>query len=82
MLRLLARTVGHVWNVEPDDAYAIHLHHIDLAHEPIRQELVTRLGLTQYAPALKSDVFPDARELAEAGAEDRHSVPNLIQLLA
>lgn len=56
MLRLLARTVGHLWKEQPSDAFAIHLHHIDLGYEPIRQELVTRLGLTQYAPALRSDV--------------------------
>jgi uncharacterized protein DUF499 len=59
MLRLLARTVGHLWQERRPDAYAIHLHHIDLGYEPIRQEIVTRLGLGQYAPALKSDVTGD-----------------------
>jgi len=56
MLRLLARTIGRLWQTKPGDAYAIHLHHIDLGYEPIRQEIITRLGLGQYAPALKRDV--------------------------
>ena len=30
MLRLLARTVAHVWKERPADAYAIHVHHIDV----------------------------------------------------
>ncbi len=59
MLRLLARTIAHLWKERPHDAYAIHLHHIDLAYEPIRQELITRLGLGQYAPALRRDVAGD-----------------------
>lgn len=56
MLRLLARTVALLWSKRPGDATAIHLHHIDVAHDPIRQELITRLGLTQYVPALRRDV--------------------------
>lgn len=56
MLRLLARTVGRVWKQRPADAYAIHLHHLDPSFEPIRQEIVTRLGQRQFVPAIKSDV--------------------------
>ena len=56
MLRLLARTISHLWNEKPGDATAIHLHHIDPGHEPIRQEIVTRLGQTAYVPALGSDI--------------------------
>ena len=37
MLRLLARTIAHLWEEKPGDAAAIHLHHIDPGHEPIRQ---------------------------------------------
>ena len=59
MLRLLARTVAHVWKERPADAYAIHVHHIDVGHESIRQELITRLGQTQYVPAIKRDVASD-----------------------
>ena len=56
MLRLLARTVARIWDKRPTDAYAIHLHHLDPGFEPIRQEIVTRLGQRQFVPAIKSDV--------------------------
>ena len=56
MLRLLARTVARLWAQRPHDAYAIHLHHVDLGYEPIRQEIVTRLGQQQFVPAIKADV--------------------------
>jgi hypothetical protein len=56
MLRLLARSVGRLWEPRPADAYAIHLHHLDPGFEPIRQEIVTRLGQRQFVPAIKSDV--------------------------
>ena len=56
MLRLLARTISHLWEEKPRDATAIHLHHIDPGHAPIRQEIVTRLGQTAYVPAITNDV--------------------------
>ena len=56
MLRLLARTISHLWQVQPADATAIHLHHIDPGDEPIRQEIVTRLGQTAYVPAITNDI--------------------------
>ncbi len=56
MLRLLARTVAHLWTVRPADATAIHLHHIDPGHEPIRQEIVTRLEQSAFSPAVSRDV--------------------------
>ena len=62
MLRLLARTIAHLWNEKPGDATAIHLHHIDPGHEPIRQEIVTRLGQTAYVPALGNDVAAGGSE--------------------
>ncbi len=65
MLRLLARTVGQLWAERPRDAMAIHLHHIDPGHEPIRQEILTRLGQDRYTPALANDV---------AGPADRKSL--------
>ena len=42
MLRLLARTISHLWEQKSEDATAIHLHHIDPGYEQIRQEVVTR----------------------------------------
>lgn len=56
MLRLLARTVSSVWQKKPADATAIHLHHIDLGYEPIRQEIITRLQQGAFAPAMSNDV--------------------------
>ena len=56
MLRLLARTISHLWEEKPEDATAIHLHHIDPGYEPIRQEIVTRLGQSRYVPAIANDV--------------------------
>ena len=56
MLRLLARTIAHLWQEQPADATAIHLHHIDPGHEPIRQEIVTRLGQSAYVPAISNDI--------------------------
>ena len=56
MLRLLARTVSHLWMEKPADATAVHLHHMDPGHEPIRQEIVTRLAQSAYAPAISNDV--------------------------
>ena len=56
MLRLLARTIAHLWETRPADAAAIHLHHIDPGCEPVRQELLTRLQQSRYAPAIANDV--------------------------
>lgn len=56
MLRLLARTVGRLWQLKPQDAYAIHTHHIDLGFEPIRTEIVTRLNQQAFVPALKAEI--------------------------
>ena len=68
MLRLLARTIAHLWRERPADATAIHLHHVDLGQEPIRQELVTRLGQSAFVPAIANDIASgsgEARSLAE-----------------
>ena len=56
MLRLLARTVACLWEERPVDATAIHLHHIDPGHEPVRQEIVTRLAQSVFLPAISNDV--------------------------
>ena len=56
MLRLLARTVSHLWNIKPGDAFAIHPHHIDPGHNPIRGEITTKLNQGAFAPALAADV--------------------------
>ena len=73
MLRLLARTIAHLWQRRPGDAAAIHLHHMDPGHEPIRQEIVTRLGQTAYLPAIANDVAgADKMSLAEEIDVEHH----------
>jgi predicted AAA+ superfamily ATPase len=68
MLRLLARTVHLLWRNQPADAYAIHIHHMDLGFEPIRTEVNEKMGQKQYANAIKADVAAvpgDAPALAQ-----------------
>lgn len=77
MLRLLARTVARTWAMKPADAFAIHLHHIDLGYEPIRQEIVTRLGQAAYVPALRSDVAGDTSNVSLAQELDRQHYSGL-----
>ena len=75
MLRLLARTIAHLWEQRPADATAIHPHHIDLGHEPIRQEVVTRLGQSAFAPAIANDIAAgrgENRSLAESLDAEHH----------
>jgi hypothetical protein len=58
MLRILTRTIAHMWDPKnrPQDATAIHLHHIDVAFAPILQEIVTRLQQSSYVPAIRNDI--------------------------
>ena len=69
MLRLLARTISHLWKEKPKDATAIHLHHINPGYQPIRQEIVTRLGQSAYIPAINNDIAAGPVE-KKALAED------------
>ncbi len=70
MLRLLARTVASLWKAQPADATAIHLHHIDLGFEPIRQEIVTRLGQSAYLPAIANDIAASSNSGKKALAQE------------
>lgn len=56
MLRLLAKVVGQLWEQRPDATYAIHPHHVDPGSDAVRQELVTRLAMGAFAPAIRADV--------------------------
>ena len=69
MLRLLARTISHLWKEKPKDATAIHLHHINPGYQPIHQEIVTRLGQSAYIPAINNDIAAGPVE-KKALAED------------
>ena len=70
MLRLLARTVASLWKAHPADATAIHLHHIDPGFEPIRQEIVTRLGQSAYLPAIANDIAASSNTGKKALAQE------------
>jgi hypothetical protein len=56
MLRLLAQTVAELWTTRPGGTYAIHPHHLDPGYEPIKREIVTRLELANFEPAIRNDV--------------------------
>jgi len=78
MLRLLARTVHILWRDLPKDAYAIHIHHMDPAFEKIRSEINVKLGLAEYAAAIKSDVAAvPGDELALAQQLDEQKLPGM-----
>jgi hypothetical protein len=78
MLRLLARTVHHLWQNQPEETYAIHIHHLDPANERIRSEILTKLQLGDYGAAMKSDVSAVAGdEPALAQQLDQQKLPGL-----
>lgn len=56
MLRLLTQTVAWLWKQKPQGTHAVHLHHLDPAYEPTRTEVVTRLELGAFDPAIRNDV--------------------------
>ena len=71
MLRLLTQTVSQLWDEQPADTYAIHLHHMDPSHEPIRNEVVTRLELSRFDPAIRNDVSSSGGDASLAQQLDR-----------
>ena len=78
MLRLLACTIAHLWRQRPADATAIHLHHMDPGYEPIRQEIVTRLGQGAFVPAIINDIAGPAEQRAlaeEIDAQQHQGLP-------
>jgi predicted AAA+ superfamily ATPase len=78
MLRLLARTMHLLWTDQPADAYAIHIHHVDPGCERIRSEINVKLGLSDYAAAIKSDVAAvPGDEPALAQQMDQQKLPGL-----
>lgn len=56
MLRILAPTIRRLWEARPDDATAIHLHHIDIGVPSIRTEFTTRLGQQAFDSAIAYDI--------------------------
>jgi hypothetical protein len=56
MLRLVTQAVGHLWQERPTDTYAIQLHHLDPGFPPTKNEIVTKLELSAFEPAIRNDV--------------------------
>jgi hypothetical protein len=77
MLRLLARTVARLWKERPDDACAVHTHHIDLGFEPIRTEIITRLNQPAFDPALRAEIATVDGQPAFAQQLDRSAYTGL-----
>ena len=59
MLRLLTQTVADLWKKQPKNTFGIHLHNIDPGHNQIHNEIVTRLNLGNFDPAIRNDVSSD-----------------------
>jgi hypothetical protein len=72
MLRLLARTIAQLWDTKPAGATAIHLHHIDLGFEPIRQEIFTKLGRTEFIPAVNHDIAGGTKKPLAVELDEKH----------
>lgn len=77
MLRLLGRAVTLLWHTRPADATAIHVHHIDPGYGPIHQEIVTRLGQSQYVPAIRSDISAEQGKKSLAQEIDEENFKGL-----
>lgn len=56
MLRLLTQSIAHLYKKKPPATYALHLHHLDPSFPPTRNEIVTRLEMGAFDPAIRNDV--------------------------
>jgi hypothetical protein len=56
MLRLLTRTIAELWQEQPSNTYAIHLHHVNPGYTPIRDEINAKLELGRFDPVIENDV--------------------------
>jgi hypothetical protein len=67
MLRLLTQTVARLWEQQPTDTYAVHLPHMDPSNPGTHNEVVTRLELSSFDPAIRNDVasLDGAKALAQ-----------------
>ena len=77
MLRILTRTIAHLWTNRPADATAIHLHHIDVGFSPILQEITTKLQQQAFTPAIRGDIAGVAPAKALAQELDEHNYGGL-----
>ncbi|MEQ1897466.1 MAG: DUF499 domain-containing protein [Vicinamibacterales bacterium] len=74
MLRLVTQTVGHLWQEKPEGTFALHVHHLDPGFGPTKNEIVTKLELAAFEPAIRNDVASgEGKSLAEQ-LDARHFV--------
>ncbi len=62
MLRLLTQTVANLWGDQPPRTHAIQVHHLNPSFAPTRNEVLTRLELSRFEPAIRNDVAAGPRE--------------------
>lgn len=74
MLRLVTQAIGHLWQQRPDGTYALHLHHLDPGFGPIRNEIVTKLELAAFDPAIRNDVSSGQGSALAEQMDARHFV--------
>lgn len=73
MLRLVTQAVGLLWATKPAGTHTVHLHHLDPGFGPTKSEIVTRLELPAFEPALRNDVSSGGQGTALAEQLDaRH----------
>ena len=82
MLRLLASAVAEVWARQEPGTHALHLHHLDPGNDRIRNEIVTRLGLKLYDPAIRNDISDSGSVAQELDRKHHSGLPPLTTQLA
>jgi hypothetical protein len=65
-LRLLARTVRHMWDARPP-AELVHIHHVDLADRDTAEDLSSRLDRPTFEPVIRADIA------GQPGGEPSHA---------
>lgn len=66
MLRLLTQAIAQLWAKRPPATHALHLHHLDPGFGPTRNEIVTRLEMGAFDPAIRNDVAAETGGLSLA----------------
>lgn len=85
MLRLLTQAIAHLYKQRPATTHALHVHHLDPSFGPTRNEIVTRLEMGAFDPAIRNDVASadGALSLAqELDARDYSGLPPYASLVA
>ena len=68
-LRLLAAVVRQLWRNRPPRTWLIHPHHIDLAHQPIIEDLTSRLDRPKFKQVCEADIVSPQTGIPAHAAE-------------